>query len=101
MKEICLDIQRQQEKARKRAKERPTDRCKDQQKLRKTSHLLTTALYDASHANPVTNLSSATRMAMSLMCIPRDLTVGQAKLVRAADIWRLSLARRIIQNHSD
>jgi hypothetical protein len=95
MKEICLDIQRQQEKARKRAKERPTDRCKDQQKLRKTLHLLTTALYDASHANPVTNLSSATRMAMSLMCIPRDLTVGQAKLVRAADIWRLSLDRRI------
>jgi hypothetical protein len=95
MKEICLDIQRQQEKARKRAKERPTDRCKDQQKLRKTLHLLTTALYDASHANPVTNLSSATRMAMSLMCVPRDLTVGQAKLVRAADIWRLSLDRRI------
>jgi hypothetical protein len=95
MKEICLGIQHKQEKARKLAKERPTDRCKDQQQPRKTLHLLATALYDASHANPATNLSLATRRSMSLMCIPRDLTVGQAKLVRAADIWRLSLARRI------
>ena len=95
MKAICTDIQHKQMKARKRAKERPTDRCKDQQQLRKTLHLLTTALYDASHAGPNTNLSLASRTSMKLMGVTSDLTVGQAKWVRASDVWRRSLTRKI------
>ena len=99
MLKVSLTLQRKNEKRLRRARERPSDRSKQQRHWRNRTRLLQAALRDAIGARLNDPVTQATALAMDLLNLGSPST-SLMQLVRATTVWEEQLKSEIKRSHT-
>ena len=99
MLKVSLTLQRKNEKRLRRARERPSDRCKQQRHWRNRLRLLQAALRDAIIASLNDPVTEATALAIGLLNLGSPST-SLMQLVRATTVWEEQLKFEIKRSHT-